>query len=260
MVYKTLICIFAGMGAGITTGFAGLSAAVFITPMLVSFLDVPVFDAVGIALASDVLASAISAYTYGKNGNIDLKRGKRLMISVLSFAIIGSGIAFFLSASETGDTILGFWSILGSIYLGFNFLLHPEGSSISFFSKLHGRSQALTEIACGAFVGFVCGFQGTGGGLLMLLILTIVMQFEYKKAVGTSVFIMTFTALIGSISHFLMNGFPSYDIFCICVASTLIFARIGAVIANRISARSLHLITGTLLSVMGVVMLINKLI
>ena len=54
---KILICILAGAGAGIGTGIAGLSAAAVIAPMLITFLDVNAYEAVGIALASDVLAS-----------------------------------------------------------------------------------------------------------------------------------------------------------------------------------------------------------
>ena len=61
---EILICFIAGMGAGLGTGFAGMSAAAVISPMLITFLGVPAYQAVGIALASDVLASAVSAYTY----------------------------------------------------------------------------------------------------------------------------------------------------------------------------------------------------
>ena len=75
----------AGIGAGLGTGFAGMSAAAVITPMLVTFLDIPVYQAVGIALASDVLASAVSAYTYKENGNLDIRNGLIMMISVLVF-------------------------------------------------------------------------------------------------------------------------------------------------------------------------------
>ena len=75
MLVKLLVCLIAGLGAGIGTGLAGLSAAAVISPMLISFLGVPAYQAVGIAhLVSDVLASAISAYTYGKNKKLDLKR------------------------------------------------------------------------------------------------------------------------------------------------------------------------------------------
>lgn len=61
-----LVTFFAGMGAGLGTGFAGMSAAAVISPMLITFLGMKPYMAVGIALSSDVLASAASAYEYGK--------------------------------------------------------------------------------------------------------------------------------------------------------------------------------------------------
>lgn len=70
---QIIICILAGLGAGLGTGFAGMSAAAVISPMLITFLHMDPYLAVGIALASDVLASAASAYTYGKNKNLDIK-------------------------------------------------------------------------------------------------------------------------------------------------------------------------------------------
>ena len=71
------VTFFAGMGAGLGTGFAGMSAAAVISPLLIHFLGIDPYMAVGIALSSDVLASAISAYTYGKHKNLDIKNGSR---------------------------------------------------------------------------------------------------------------------------------------------------------------------------------------
>ena len=83
LLLEILICFLAGAGAGIGTGFAGMSAAAVIGPMLASFLGVPAYEAVGIGLVSDVLASAVSAYTYKKSGNLDVKNSLPMMISVL---------------------------------------------------------------------------------------------------------------------------------------------------------------------------------
>ena len=69
MLAKIIVCLIAGAGAGFGTGLAGLSAAAVIAPMLVTFLHVNAYEAVGIALSADVLASAVSAYTYKKNKN-----------------------------------------------------------------------------------------------------------------------------------------------------------------------------------------------
>ena len=97
-----LICFIAGMGAGLGTGFAGMSAAAVISPMLITFLDVPAYQAVGIALASDVLASAVSAYTYRKNGNLDIKNGLIMMASVLAFTLIGSWVSSLVPNQAMG--------------------------------------------------------------------------------------------------------------------------------------------------------------
>ena len=254
---EILVCILAGAGAGIGTGFAGLSAAVFITPMLVAFLQAPVYEAVGVALASDVLASAVSAWTYGRKGNIDLKHGRPLLISVILFAIIGSLVAFFITSFSAGDTVLGYWSIVASVLLGITFLLPKKEKPQKPVQKT--KRLLLTILASGAYVGFVCGFQGTGGGMMMLFVLTTVMVFEFKHAVGTSVFIMTFTALIGAVTHFIINGMPNLSMLCICVLSTLFFARVSAVLANRLSTRALRMITGLLLTISGIIMLLTKL-
>ena len=79
MLTKFIVCFIAGIGAGLGTGFAGMSAAAVVSPMLITFLHMPAYEAVGIALASDVLASAVSAYTYGKNKNLDIRNGIVMM-------------------------------------------------------------------------------------------------------------------------------------------------------------------------------------
>ena len=83
MIITFIICFIAGIGAGLGTGFAGMSAAAVISPILITCLNMPAYDAVGIALASDVLASAVSAYTYKKNKNLDVKNGLVMMGTIL---------------------------------------------------------------------------------------------------------------------------------------------------------------------------------
>lgn len=56
ILFTIFVTFFAGMGAGLGTGFAGLSAAAVISPMLITFLHMDPYMAVGIALSSDVLA------------------------------------------------------------------------------------------------------------------------------------------------------------------------------------------------------------
>ena len=249
-MFKLIICFIAGIGAGLGTGFAGMSAAAVISPMLITFLGLPAYEAVGIALASDVLASAISAYTYGKNKNLDIKNGLVMMVTVLLFTLFGSYIASLVT-----NTTMGSFSVFMTLLLGIKFIVKPVMTTKESMEAVSGKKRIVQSIICGIMVGFICGFIGAGGGMMMLLILTSVLGYELKTAVGTSVFIMTFTALTGSVSHFAIGGMPDFWCLIFCVASTLLWARIAAKFANKASAATLNRATGVVLAVLGAVIL-----
>ena len=247
---KFFICFIAGIGAGLGTGFAGMSAAAVISPMLITFLGLPAYEAVGIALASDVLASAISAYTYGKNKNLDIRNGLVMMVTVLIFTLVGS-----FAASRIPNTTMGSFSVFMTLLLGIKFIVKPVMTTKESMQAVSGKKRIIQSIASGIVVGFICGFVGAGGGMMMLLLLTSLLGYELKTAVGTSVFIMAFTAFTGAVSHFAIGGMP--DVWCLlfCVASTLLWARIAAKFANKASATTLNRATGVVLAVLGVVIL-----
>ena len=247
---KFFICFIAGIGAGLGTGFAGMSAAAVISPMLITFLGLPAYEAVGIALASDVLASAISAYTYGKNKNLDIRNGLVMMVTVLIFTLVGS-----FAASRVSNTTMGSFSVFMTLILGIKFIVKPVMTTKESMQAVSVKKRIIQSVVSGIVVGFTCGFVGAGGGMMMLLLLTSLLGYELKTAVGTSVFIMAFTAFTGAVSHFAIGGMP--DVWCLlfCVASTLLWARIAAKFANRASAATLNRATGVVLAVLGVVIL-----
>lgn len=249
-MYSFIICFFAGIGAGLGTGFAGMSAAAVISPMLITFLGMPAYEAVGIALASDVLASAVSAYTYGKNKNLDIKNGLVMMAAVLCFTLVGSWVA-----SLVPNTTMGSFSVFMTLLLGIKFIVKPVMTTKESMAAVDPKKRILQSLLCGMMVGFICGFIGAGGGMMMLLVLTSVLGYELKTAVGTSVFIMTFTALTGSLSHFAIGGMP--DLWCLvfCVGSTLLWARIAALFANKAAPATLNRATGVVLVVLGAAIL-----
>ncbi len=250
-MFQLVICFIAGIGAGLGTGFAGMSAAAVISPMLITFLGLPAYEAVGIALASDVLASAVSAYTYGKNKNLDIKNGVVMMVTVLGFTLFGSYIA-----SLVPNTTMGSFSVVMTLFLGIKFIVKPVMTTRESMETVSRKKRMIQSVVCGVIVGFICGFIGAGGGMMMLLILTSVLGYELKTAVGTSVFIMTFTAFTGALSHFAIGGMP--DIWCLlfCVIFTLLWARIGAKFANKASTATLNRATGVVLAVLGAAILV----
>lgn len=247
---KVIICILAGLGAGVGTGFAGMSAAAVISPMLITFLHMNPYMAVGIALASDVLASAASAVTYARNRNLDIKNGVIMMVSVLAFTLVGSGVA-----SLVPQTTMGNFSVFMTLLLGIKFIVKPVMAPKQRFAQATGRQKAIRSIIGGSVVGFICGFIGAGGGMMMLLVLTSILGYELKTAVGTSVFIMSATALTGSVSHFVIGGMPDVEALILCVISTLAFAQISSFFANKASPKVLNRVTGGILVALGTAIL-----
>ena len=255
MLVKIIVCLFAGLGAGFGTGFAGMSAAAVISPMLITFLGVPAYQAIGIALASDVLASAVSAYTYGKHKNLDIRNGIMMMAAVLIFTLIGSYISSLVPNHAMGNA-----SVFLTMLLGIKFIVRPVLTTKDAQESKTMRQKLIQSILSGIVVGFICGFIGAGGGMMMLLILTSVLGYELKTAVGTSVFIMTFTALTGAVSHFMIGGAPDWGVWVLCVVFTLLWARIAAVFANKATPKTLNRATGVVLVVLGIVIMGFKLL
>ena len=250
ILVKFIVCFIAGIGAGLGTGFAGMSAAAVISPMLITFLGMEPYSAVGIALASDVLASAVSAYTYGKNKNLDVKNGLVMMVTVLCFTLVGSWVA-----SQVPQTTMGNFSVFMTLLLGIKFIVKPVMTTKEAMAVVSPKKRFIQSVVCGIIVGFICGFVGAGGGMMMLLILTSVLGYELKTAVGTSVFIMTFTAFTGSVSHFAIGGAPDVLALVFCVASTLLWARVAARYANRATPATLNRATGIVLVLLGITVL-----
>ena len=252
---KILVTFFAGMGAGLGTGFAGMSAAAVISPMLITFLGIDPYMAVGIALASDVLASAVSAVTYKKNKNLDVKNGIIMMTAVLVFTVVGSFVS-----SIVPSTTMGNFSVFMTLLLGIKFIVKPVMTTKEQMEAVSRKRRIIGSILAGSLVGFICGFVGAGGGMMMLLILTSVLGYELKTAVGTSVFIMTFTALTGAISHFSFGSLPDIPIMIMCIVFTLIFARVAALFANKAKPETLNRATGAVLVILGAAILVFNLI
>lgn len=247
---KILVCFLAGLGAGVGTGFAGMSAAAVIGPMLITFLGVPAYQAVGIGLASDVLASAVSAWTYKKSGNLDVKNSLVLLASVLCATVAGS-----LAAKLVPERAMSGTMQIAMIVLGLKFIVKPVVTTKEQMLEQSRKSRIIKSVFGGVAIGFICGFVGAGGGMMMLFVLTSFLGYEMHVAVGTSVFIMSFTALTGGISHFIIGGMPDVLCLVLCAGFTLICSLIAAKIANKADAKVLNRVVGAVLIATSVVIL-----
>lgn len=253
--------LIAAIGAGVGTGLAGLSAATVMVPILIvlcpSFSGTNgAYQATAIALASDILGSAVTTTVYFRHKNIDLRRGWIMTVCIIPMCIVGSYAAYLV-----GNVVLGSFSLFLTFFIGIRFLVKPDTQRAD--TAAHGAKLGLREIIISLFfgltIGFGTGFVGSGGGMMMLVVFTAFLRMDLKSAVGTSTFIMTATALIASFSHIMIE--PSivlerWDVMLLCIAAATAASLISARFANRVSNKTVGRVTGVVLTILGAAMLL----
>lgn len=255
------VVVIASLLAGVGTGLAGLSAATAMVPLMVVLC--PTFQgehgaymATAIALASDILGSAVTTGVYARNKKIDIRHGWIMLTSIVSMCAVGSVAAFF-----THQQVLGGFSLFLCVAIGIRFLVKPDSKKKEALSTQHKLT--IKEIAVSLFfgltIGFGTGFFGSGGGMMMLIVFTGFLGYDRKTAVGTSTFIMTFTSLIASVSHIMIE--PAivaeagvYLVIAIVVAT--VSSLISAQFANKVNGKVVGLVTGWILLLLGLTLIV----
>lgn len=252
-MFELFVFIFAGIGAGITAGLAGISTATVISPLLIALLGFSAYEALGIALAADIFSSVLAAVPYGLRKHIHYRKGFLVLLPAALFTFIGSYVGYHVSPG-----FLAYISLVGMIVMGIKFITKPIDEKNEPLSFVNSRKR---DIAChlltGVIIGSICGFCGVGGGMMMLVIFTILLGYDMKSAVGTSIFIMAVIATIGAFSHYAFIGTVHHiTALVVCMVVTPIVAVISARYANRISNKTLNRAVGSSLLFLGIFLLL----
>lgn len=88
----------------------------------------------------------------------------------------------------------------------------------------------------------------------MLVVFTAFLGMNHKTTVGTSTFIMTFTALIAAISHIVIEPtiiLERWNVLLVCIIVTTVSSLLSAQFANRVKTRTIGIVTGVVLVVLG---------
>ncbi|MCM1298829.1 MAG: TSUP family transporter, partial [[Eubacterium] siraeum] len=184
------------------------------------------------------------------------KRGWIMLACIVSMCVAGS-----IAAWSVGNVVLGSFTLFLTFCIGIRFLIKPDTSRKEAAAKGSGLDAKGIAVSLffGLTIGFGTGFVGSGGGMMMLVVFTAFLGMERKAAVGTSTFIMTFTALIASVSHIAVDPtilFERWNVLLICIVVATAASVVSARFANKVNNRVVGLVTGAVLTVLGAFMLI----
>jgi uncharacterized membrane protein YfcA len=261
-----LLVLLIGCVAGIVTGLIGASGVMVVVPAL-AVLGYSTSDAIGASLFIDTVASLVVAWTYYQNKHLNLKQGIWITIGSVSGAQIGSLISPSIPDVGLSSAFSVFLVITALIFWFRGARGVAPGLKSDESTQVAARQSRLLKVlrsnviasglVLGILVGIVTGLLGAGGGVMILLILVFVMQYEMHEGIGTSTLIMAFTAASGAIGHAVSSSLPLQAAIYGAVG-TVIGGRFAARFANRVNESVLSKVVGSVFAVLAVVMFVAR--
>ena len=251
-----VIYILAGLAGGVLTGMAGLTAAMVVTPILCGACGWAGYDAVTMSLVANVPSAMATCYTFYKNGNMDMKKGAPISLISFAGAVVGSWLGYLFSmVSENG---ISYVVIIGNLFMAVKFFLpaKPKKESLTDAEEKKAKTRTLVALVLGFLIGAECGFMGSAGGVLMLMVLTLVMGMDTKLAVGTSSMVMTLVALTGAVSHVAMGATMDLLPAVVITVTSTAAAIVSSKFANKVGEKTLNRTAGAVLLLVSVVSLL----
>ena len=236
-----LIYALTGLAGGVLTGLAGLTAAMVVTPILCAVCGWSAYDAVTLSLIANVPSAMVTCYTFYKNGNLQFRRGVNVALAAFLGAVVGSWLGWLFSqVSENG---ISYAVIISNLLLAVKFFLPSKKKE----QKTAGQKRTVLALVLAFLIGVECGFMGSAGGVLMLLVLTMVLGMDTRMAVGTSSMVMALVALTGAVSHVAMGAQVEWVPGILVTACCTLAAVISAKFANRVNETTLNRTAGLVL-------------
>ena len=113
----------------------------------------------------------------------------------------------------------------------------------------------IIAIGAGLFVGFVNGFLGAGGGMLLVPILTLLLNLESRVAHSTAVFIIAPICLISGVTY-IIKGVVDWNILLPVAIGTLIGGIAGTFLLKKLKNDVINIIFWCVMIFSGVWMLV----
>ena len=232
------------------SAIAGLGGGIFLIPLLILLLKLPLKFAAGTMLMAMVPFTAVATFKNIQNKYVNFKIGFLIQIGAIIGVLIGSHFSALLP-----NIVLKMMFLFIVLYLlislqvkeksEFNlaaqiyFLLNRLPPRVT-LPELETREVSFSAlVVLGIIAGFFSGLLGIGGGFMIVPLFIIGMRLPVKIAVGTSLFMILITSSVGAIQHAILDH-VRYDLSLILGGGMIIGAAAGSALLKKISERRLR--------------------
>lgn len=241
-----------GIVAGFASGLLGVGGGFLIVPFQYFLLkhigvapDLAMLISLGTSLAIIIPTASSGAYRHSRKLDNIMEPGVKLGI----FGIIGSFIGGFVASILPSNILEIIFGVLLLFIAIRNILSRDKKEKEAKFDF-----NFITIMFTGLFVGFSSGLLGIGGGIFLIVILTMLLGFPMIRAIGTSSVFISLTAIGGTLSYIIsgwgVNTFPyslgyvSIINFILIACFSVPLAQVGAKYAYKLPEKRLKQVFG----------------
>ncbi len=252
-----LLCALGGIGLliGVLTGLFGVGGAFLINPMLIVLMGMEETLVVGSSLSFTIGTAAAGAARHRRMNNVDVKAAFYLLLSAVVGVLLGVQLHYYLRDAMGPVTFKATFRVLYLVMLLLTAWVvargpgrHSSGKSPLQRMRLRPGIKLSDELAdvslpglllVGCTIGMVSGLLGIGGGVLFVPLLLIVVGLTVHRAIGTSLAVIMFSAIVGTVIYG-SRGDVNLSVVMVLLVGSGIGVQIGAWICQRLHARKLQ--------------------
>lgn len=259
---EVLILFLTGFLGGLVGALTGLGGSAIATPILTSYLGIPLRIAIGSGVIITIANSSTSGAGYLARGIANLRIGYSLAVATMLGSIVGVLINLY---TPTKLLYIVFGSVLiiaplpGIIARGSgdrDFVVkHSSQDPVSVKLGLRGiyydeRRKTYIEYIGSRYplsflsmfgAGIISGLLGIGAGAFKVLSMDYIMGLPFKVSTATSSFMIGLTATSGGIQY-LVIGYTDPVLVSLLAPGVILGSYISSKILNKLASRTLRYI------------------
>lgn len=257
-----------GAVAGILGAMVGVGGGFVAVPIMTMFFGLSPQLIVGTSLTMTFFTALSSLLFLWRQGRIDLQTGWRFAAATVPGAVLGSQAASYFSDRS-------FQIAFGCLMLAVSLLMWYRREPGSFappkgLEDVPKKRGSITRIIVDAAgiefryhfnlylgiglslaVGFISSIMGIGGGIIHVPLLVLALRFPPHLAASTSLFVLGWSSLVGSITHFLL-GHTDLRYAAALALGGLLGAQVGIRIASRLPGVLMVRIFSLMMAAVGI--------
>jgi uncharacterized membrane protein YfcA len=253
-VNTVVLAIPLGIAIGLVVGTVGGGGAILALPVLVYVLDMGVGPASTASLIVVAIAAAVGAGALALRGHVCW----RIALTFTAPAAAGALLGTLANTAVSGDVlILTFVPVM----------LVASGATWQRAAQVSGNRTgrcppvaAMPVVIAGLGVGGLTGFFGVGGGFLIVPVLTLWFQFSFRRAVATSLVIITLTGSVALVSHLALGASVDLPLTIALGLATGVGALVGTLFAQRLPQALLGRAFAVVVGLLALVLLADTLL